>query len=195
MIDRAHTDDDQDAPAVTAPLRRRTRRSSVIVGVVSGALLTLVSAVIIAVVLYRDPLPLLTAQSLAVAEQRWRDAGPKSYRLSVEILGRQPGVVELTVRDGEVTEMTRDGRAPEQRRTWAAWTVPSQFDMLHLELEHEKNSEQGYGAPRGSQAIVKAEFDPKYGYPRRVRRQVLGANLDMEWRVTRFTPLTDQPPN
>lgn len=160
-----------------------------IVGIALGALLTLISALIISVALYRDPLPLLTAESLAAAEARWREAGPRSYQLSIEILGRRPGVVELTVRDGEVTEMTRDGRAPKQRRTWAAWTVPGQFDMLHLELEHATNAEHGYGAPAGSQAIVKAEFDRRYGYPVRVRRQVLGANLDMEWRVTRFAPL------
>lgn len=189
MIDRARKQSDStDVP----PPNKRARRSTVIVGIAVGALLTLISALIIAVGLYRDPLPLLTAESLAAAETRWQEAGPKSYQLHVEISGRQPGVVELTVRDGEVTEMTRDGRAPDQRRTWAAWTVPSQFDMLHLELNHEQNSEQGYGAPAGSQAIVKAEFDPRFGYPRRVRRQVIGANLDMEWRVTRFTPLENQ---
>lgn len=188
MIDRNRADD-EIAPEEVAPPRRRVRRSTTIVGIALGAILTLITALIVSVALYRDPLPLLTAESLAAAESRWREAGPKSYQLSVEIRGRQPGVVEMTVRDGEVTEMTRDGRAPEQRRTWSAWTVPSQFDMLHLELVHEQNSEQGFGAPPGSQAIVKAEFDPRFGYPRRVRRQVLGANLDMEWRVTRFAPL------
>lgn len=154
-----------------------------------GALITLLVAIVVSVALYRDPLPLLTAESLAAAETQWRESGPSSYRLSVTIGGRQPGQVELTVRDGEVTEMTRDGRTPDQRRTWAAWTVPSQFDMLHQELDHKRNSEQGYGAPAGSQAIVKAEFDPQFGYPRRVRRQILGANLDMEWQVTQFEEL------
>lgn len=190
MIDRNRVDEEA-ASAEVAPSRRRMRRSSVIVGIALGAVLTLVSALIISVALYRDPLPLLTADSLAAAEARWREAGPKSYQLSVEILGRQPGIVELTVRDGEVTRMTRDGRAPDQRRTWAAWTVPSQFDMLHLELEHEGDSKRFYGAPAG-QAIVKAEFHPRYGYPIRVRRQVIGANLEMEWRVTRFAPLDNR---
>jgi len=188
MIDRTRIDDVLPGAESTPP-HRRPRRSTLIVGIALGAVLTLVTALIVSVALYRDPLPLLTAESLAAAETRWREAGPKSYQLSVEILGRQPGIVEMTVRDGEVIEMTRDGRAPEQRRTWSAWTVPSQFDMLHLELAHEQDSEHGFGAPPGSQAIVKAEFDPRWGYPLRVRRQVLGANLDMEWRVTRFAPL------
>lgn len=188
MIDRTRADDVLPG-AESAPPLGRARRSTMVVGIALGAALTLVTALIVSVALYRDPLPLLTAESLAAAEARWRETGPKSYQLSVDIQGRQPGVVELTVRDGEVTEMTRDGSAPEQRRTWSAWTVPSQFDMLHLELAHEQDSEEGFGAPPGSQAIVKAEFDARFGYPLRVRRQVLGANLDMEWRVTRFAPL------
>lgn len=167
------------------------RRSTLIVGGVIGAALFLIGAVIVYAMLYRDPLPLLTVKELNRAEKRWAEQGPSSYRLSVEIFGRQPGVVELTVENGEAVAMTRDGRAPDQRRTWSAWTVPSQFDMLHLELGNQEDHEHGYGAPPGSQAVVKAEFDAKFGYPIRVRRQVMGANLDMEWRVTRFEPLND----
>ncbi len=148
--------------------------------------LCVLGTIVVSVVFYRDPLPALTDETLAAAMERWRESGPKNYALQVEILGRQPGIVTLTVRDGEPIAMTRDGRTPEQRRTWSAWTVPSQFDMLATELRGQLDPARGYGAPTGSEVVLKAEFDPQLGYPLRVRRQVLGTDLAMEWRVTRF---------
>jgi hypothetical protein len=188
MIDRAR-EEPEATEAPPAP-QRRARRSTLLVGVILGIGLTLLGVLVVYVALYRDPLPLLTAESLAAAEERWQAQGPASYQLSVDILGRQPGHVELTVEKGEPVAMTRDNRTPKERHTWAAWTVPSQFDMLHLELEHAASPQEGYGAPEGSQAIVKVDFDPRLGYPVRVRRQVLGgSSLDLEWHVTDFKSL------
>lgn len=185
MIDRAHA----ETEVTEAPPRRR-RRSTLLVGLILGSGIAVLAGIAISIALYRDPLPYLTAETLDAAEKRWQEHGPANYQLSVEILGRQPGQVELTVRNGEPVAMTRDGRAPKQQRTWAVWTIPGQFDMLQLELEHAAHAEQIYGASTGSQAVVKAEFDPQFGYPIRFRRQVMGgSSLDLEWHVTGFKTL------
>ena len=190
MIDRQRDSvADESSDDAPAPMRRRRASSRLLLGFVGGAALALVSAVIILVTIYRDPLPALTEESLAAAKARWAASDVKDYSLEVQILGRQPGVVELTVRDGEPVEMTRDGRTPSQRRTWAAWTVPNQFDMLATELQGQRDPARGYSAPAGSMVVLQTLFDPTLGYPLHVRRQVLGTNLNMEWRVTRFEQL------
>jgi hypothetical protein len=187
VIDRRRdaTPEESTIQATALPRRRRTT-ARLLVGFFGGAVVALIGGVVAMVLLYRDPLPALTEESLAAAKAHWAETGIDDYSLEVEILGRQPGVVKIKVRDGEPVEMTRDGRVPEQRRTWAAWTVPSQFDMLATELRGQQNPSQGYNAPAGSQVVLKAEFDPTLGYPLHVRRQVLGTELNVEWRVTKF---------
>ncbi len=187
MIDRRRdTTPDEPPPQKTVPVRRRRNTTRLLLGFFGGAVVALVGGVIAMVLIYRDPMPALTDETLASAKAHWAESGIDDYSLEVEILGRQPGVVKLKVLDGQPVEMTRDGRVPDQRRTWAAWTVPSQFDMLATELQGKQDPVQGYNAPAGSQVVLKAEFDPKLGYPLHVRRQVLGTELNVEWRVTKF---------
>ncbi|MDZ4783968.1 MAG: DUF6174 domain-containing protein [Planctomycetia bacterium] len=187
MIDRRRDDpDDAQGEVTQVAVRRRPRVAKLLLGAALGVMLAVIGAVVVAVAFYRDPLPALTDETLSAARARWDQAGPRSYSLEVQIFGRRPGVVQLKVRDGEPVEMTRDGRVPDQRRTWAAWTVPSQFDMLATELQGQRDPEKGYNAPAGSQVVLKADFDPRLGYPLHVRRQVLGTELNVEWRVTKF---------
>jgi hypothetical protein len=187
VIDRRR--DEPEEASVAAPqiaVRKRPRVAKLLLGAALGVMLAVIGAVVVAVVFYRDPMPALTEESLASAKAHWAEFGVDDYSLEIQILGRQPGVVKLKVHDGVPVEMTRDGRVPDQRRTWAAWTVPSQFDMLATELRGQQNPVQGYNAPAGSQVVLKAVFDLKRGIPRHVRRQVLGTELNVEWRVTKF---------
>lgn len=152
-----------------------------------------VLAVIVAVAALRsrfnDGIPELTEEAIAAAERLWESEGPESYRLRVRIEGRRPGDVECTVTNGEVTAMTRDGRTPSQRRTWDYWTVPAQFDTIRQDMESAADPRGGFGAPPGSKAILRAEFDPHFGYPKRYRRHVLGTPLDVEWEIVEFEEL------
>jgi hypothetical protein len=47
-----------------------------------------------------------------------------------------------------------------------------------------------FNSPRASEMIIRAEFDPKYGYPRQYDRVVLGTDFEIHWKVTRFEPLS-----
>lgn len=168
------------------PARYRSR--SLMLGLLAGLALWSLVCAGAAVLLGRNRLPLLTPEALEQARRLWDSTGPASYDIEVQIRGRQPGVVRLTVRNGRVTRMTRDGVVPRQRRTWSAWTVESQFDMLALELEAARRPEAGFAAPPGAQVVQRAEFDPQYGYPRRYQRHVRSTPLEVEWEVVRFTP-------
>jgi hypothetical protein len=79
--------------------------------------------------------------------------------------------------------MKRDQRVPP-RRTWEYWTIPEQFAMLQRELTGEP--QQLFGVAERSQVILHAEFDPQTGYPRRYRRQVLGADQEIHWEIVKF---------
>jgi hypothetical protein len=133
-------------------------------------------------------IPELTEPLLEAAQQRWKENGPASYDLDLEISGAQPGDVHVEVRDGEVTAMTRDGRAPEQRRTWYVWSVPGQFETIERELEMAADPEHEMQAAEGTRLRLRAEFDPQYGYPRQFHRMVFGGGPEVYWRVTNFKP-------
>lgn len=165
---------------------RRLRLSSIILGAVLGTLAAGLIAVAVVIVLLRDPTPLLTQEEFDAAESRWEQHGPKSYNLDVLIGGKRAGKVHIEVRNGDVTNMTRDGIQPRQRRTWGVWTVPGQFDMIGLELESAKDPVAGFQAPAGSQVVQRAVFDRTYGYPLRYSRDVLGTDIQVNWETINF---------
>ena len=133
--------------------------------------------------------PALTPQSLAAAKLAWRERGPADYDLDITVRGRQPGEVRISVRDGEVTSMTRDGRSPSQRRTWDYWSVDGQFGMIDQELLLARDPVKSFGAAEGTNVTLRAEFDQELGYPRRFQRSILGLDMDMEWEITRFAAI------
>ncbi len=134
-----------------------------------------------------ENLPELTADSLDVAMTTWRQKGPASYDIDLEIAGRQPGVVHVEVRDGTVTVANRDGR-PTPERTWDEWSVPGQFDTLERELELAADPQGEMSAPRGARIWLRGEFDPEFGFPRSFHRYASGGAIEMSWRTTSFTP-------
>lgn len=155
-------------------------------GAVWGSLATLVVTAAVLVFVFRARTPLLTEAALQAARQRWSRHGPDSYELDLEIHGRQPGRVHLEVANGRVIKMTRDGVTPRRKITWEAWTVPGQFDTIELELSKAADPARGFGAPAGSQLVQRAEFDPRWGYPRLYQRMIMGTALEIDWTVTRF---------
>lgn len=143
-----------------------------------------------------ERVPELTPQALAEAIRRWDDAGVRDYRLELSLAGRQPGQIAIEVRDDEVTQFTRDGVTPRQRRTWDYWKVENQLATIEEDLDSARDPERGFGAPPGSRVLQRAEFDARYGYPRRYQRFVLGTPLDVVWEITRFElldPRQDKP--
>ena len=179
------TDDTTDR---TAPRRRHSLRIFAI-GAALGTLVALLVGVTTLIVMVRDTTPDLTDEALQAAIRRWKEDGPASYNLDLAVGGARSGTVHLEVRDGQVTAFTRDGQTPERRHTWDAWTVPSQFDTIHREQDLAADPSGEMGVPKGTRLLLKAEFHPRWGYPLRYRRLVLGRGPDVSWDVTRFEPI------
>jgi hypothetical protein len=158
-----------------------------ILGVASFAAILVLGLLFALRFLFGESLPELTEDVLDAAMTRWQENGPASYDLDLKIAGRQPGVVHVEVRNGEVTVANRDGR-PTPERTWDEWSVPGQFDTLIRELEMAADPQGEMNAPRGARIWLRAEFDPKFGYPRKFHRYASGGAIEMSWRTTAFTP-------
>ena len=169
--------------------RSVVRLSSVVAGAIIGAIVAAIIAGVVLVVTLRDNTPLLTRAAYDDARRRWESNGPPSYNLDLQLTGREPGAIHVEVRSGEVTAMTRDGVAPQQRRTWEYWSVDSQFDLIEQELDKATDPAKGFDAPPGSRVVQRAVFDPRYGYPTQYHRTVMGTPLEIRWEITRFEPV------
>lgn len=182
--------DPSDAP-ITSGRRGRFSPRHLMLGVAAGLAIGALAGFAALTWSFRESAPLVTEETLAEAEARWRTHGPKSYRIDLTLGGTQSGRIEVEVRDGQVTHMTRDGRTPNQRRTWEYWSIPNQFEMIRQDLASRKSPQKAFGVTSPEQVTLRAEFDPEFGYPRLYRRSVSGGSYDVEWRNERFESLDD----
>ena len=113
--------------------------------------------------------PRLTRAAYDEANRLWDEHGPKNYNLDIEVTGNRPGKIHVEVRDGQAVHMLRDGVEPQQRRTWYYWTVPGMLDTIGQELDKVDDPEKGFGAPAGSQVILRAKFDRSSAFRRATR--------------------------
>lgn len=175
-----------NVPPIQGSVARR-RLAPLVIGIGAGCFLTLL--VLLAILFWtRERTPRLTEADLNAATSRWDQHGPSNYDLELELTGNRPGKIQLEVRHGEVTRMTRDGVQPTQKRTWDYWSVPGQFDTIAQELEMARDPAASFKTPQATQMFQWAAFDPKYGYPARYDRVVLGTDFEIHWQVTRFEP-------
>lgn len=127
----------------------------------------------------RRSLPALTAEQLAAAEVRWDTAHLQDYAIEIEVVGAQPAVYVVEVRDGEPISATRNERPLTQRRTWETWTVPGMFDTLASDVE---------SLAAGQNLVVRCQFND-VGVPQRYDRIELGTGQQVSWEVKRFEAL------
>ncbi len=174
----------------SVPAKRRLRFGPMALGASLG-LVAVLGVVLAVVMLSRDRTPRLTQEEYEAAARRWDERGPANYNLDLDLTGNRPGHIHVEVRDGQPVRMTRDGVQPKQERTWFYWTVPGQLDTIAEELEMARDPSASFDSPQATQMVIWAQFDPKYGYPQKYDRVVLGTNFEIHWRVTRFEPLAE----
>ncbi|MBI2826134.1 MAG: hypothetical protein HYX69_15755 [Planctomycetia bacterium] len=165
--------------------RKRSRAPAVALGVLLGVALTVGVIFAISIARRGETLPRVTREDLEAAARRWTENGPASYDMDIMVGGGRPGPVHIEVRVGRVTRMTRDGVVPAQSRTWEYWTVPGQLETIRQDFDSAETP-GGFGVLAVTETVFRGEFDPRYGYPRRYQRNVLGTNLDVEWTATSF---------
>ncbi len=170
--------------------RRRLTVKAVLLGVALGVVLTLVTLVTW-LWLNRDPMPALTVEALSNARQHWDEHRVADYKLDLEITGERPASVHVEVRDSQVVAYTNNGRTPDAK-TWPWWSVDGLFEQMEAELTGSA-AEDARVARGASKTVLRAQFDPYYGYPLVFRRLATAsggaASSDSRWEVTRFEPM------
>lgn len=183
-------DDLSAGERVAQTAEQRVRPRAIAIGLLLGAVTGLV--VVVFVMLFasrKNALPILTRSEFKKASLHWEKRGPKSYNLDLVLTGSQQGDIHVEVRDGEVTLMTRDGVKPAQQRTWDYWSVPGQMEIIGEDLEAAEQESKGPPTRQRPKLVLRAQFDPKLGYPTTYHRVELGNPADTRWEITRFETL------
>jgi len=128
----------------------------------------------------------LTAEALTQAENKWRTHGPESYRIVIEMSGDrvQNGRFEVTVRDGLVIELKRNGLVIPPT-AGQDYSMAGLFHMLEQEIGLAERPAT-LGAPEGYSVYLNSRFDEMTGRLIRYRRVVGGTSNSIEVNVVEF---------
>jgi hypothetical protein len=143
----------------------------------------------------RDRLPQLDVAEFMVSKQKWRDADVQDYRVVVEVTGRQAATYSVEVRGGEVRTAARNGQPLRQKRTFATWSVPGMFNTIQSDVANLEKHREGTADRQTPQVLLRAQFDPVLGYPKRYHRTELqkwSTNEEVSWTVVAFDVLKTQ---
>jgi hypothetical protein len=138
----------------------------------------------------------VTARSLAEARRLWERAGIRDYDLEWSSSGLGHGHYVVTVRGGQVTAIESILSGGKRMTVHPAeprfYGVEGLFMIIDEELAQLETSSP-FGQPKGTKAVLRFEPDPKLGYPRSYRRDVLGTPQGLAIDVVRFEPTTPAP--
>jgi hypothetical protein len=133
--------------------------------------------------------PELTRAEWERSLERWEAAAVRDYELEVSVTGRQAATYAVFVRDGEVSQATRNGQPLPQRRTWTTWTVHGMFETIARDLESVERHATGRADSSTPQLQLRAAFHPELGFPQQYLRTEMvrfGANPEVSWEVVKF---------
>lgn len=141
----------------------------------------------------------VNTRSLGKARRAWDAAGLRDYNLEWTSSGAREGEYRVFVRDGQVRAIYQtafDRREDRRRETVArpgepgSFGVEGLFQIIEEELEMAQ-SDAPFGQPKGTRVVLRFAPDPKLGYPRSFRRDVLGSSGRLAIDVIRFEPNPD----
>ena len=134
----------------------------------------------------------VTPQALAAAKKVWTDAQVRDYDLEWIASGQSSGHYFVTVRGGDVRKIEAvapDGRKfevhPAEPRFYG---VDGLFTTIADELA-QLGTARPFGQPEGVKVVMRFTADPRLGYPRSYRRDVLGTSQGLAIDVLRLVPI------
>jgi hypothetical protein len=133
----------------------------------------------------------VTPESIAAAREAWAEAGIRDYDLEWTSSGMNQAHYYVTVRGGTVRKV--ESVAPDGRRFELHPGEPRFYgvDGLFLTMADELaqlKTDRPFGQPKGTKVVMRFTRDPKLGYPRSYRRDVLGTSQTAAIDVIRLVP-------
>src|SRR5262249_3955311 len=119
----------------------------------------------------------VTPEAIAAARKTWAQAEVRDYDLEWTVTGMNTAHYFVTVRAGIVGKI--ESVAPDGRRFELHSNEPKYFgvDGLFTTIADELaqlKMDRPFGQPKGTKVVMRFTPDPKLGYPRSYRRDVLG---------------------
>lgn len=152
-------------------------------------LVSIVSLIWLVRARFGDPTPEITGEGFSSARDKWREASLENYDIEIEV--NNAGRIEtyhVRVRQGFAESAERNGAPLSNRRTFETWSVPGMFGTVDSDWQNIEKHLSHTADANTLQLTVKAEFDPKWGYPAKYRRIEWGSMREISWRVKRFDP-------
>jgi hypothetical protein len=135
----------------------------------------------------------VTPETIADARKVWARAGIRDYDLEWTAAGMNHAHYFVTVRGGvvrKIASVAPDGRRFEVHPADVRfYSVDGLFTTIADELAQLK-MERPFGQPSGTKVVMRFTPDPKLGYPRSYRRDVLGTSQGLAIDVIRLIPTT-----
>ena len=133
----------------------------------------------------------VTPEALAAARKVWAEAGIRDYDLEWSASGITSAHYYVTVRQREVRKV--ESIASDGRRIAVPTHEPRYFgvDGLFTTIADELAQlklDQPFGQPKGTKVVMRFTPDPRLGYPRSYRRDVLGTSQGLAIDVIRLIP-------
>ncbi|MDX1962234.1 MAG: DUF6174 domain-containing protein [Pirellulales bacterium] len=137
-------------------------------------------------------LPELTRAQLNQARQLWETRNPAAYTLELTVTGTQAGEYQTRVAGGKPVSVTRNGQEL-RRHTWEYWTVGGLLRVIDDELSAfappavppPHNADKDLDQPAAN-IVMRATFDPQWGFPAQYQRTDWSTGREIQWRVTKF---------
>lgn len=155
-------------------------------GSLAGVALAIIPALYLLRQATRDPTPALTPELFYAARDRWKAAAPPDYDIEVRVTGSQPATYRALVRGGEAQAAWRNGAPLTTRRTFGTWSVPGMFSTISRDIESLERHAAGKADRFTPRLMLRAEFDPRFHYPRRYRRIQQWSTVEVAWEVAEF---------
>jgi hypothetical protein len=132
----------------------------------------------------------VTARSIRDARRLWDRAGIRDYDLEWTSTGLRNSHYRVSVRNARVEsiESVYQGKAyPVRPARPEYYGIDGLFMTIEDELAQLQTATP-FGQARGTKAVLRFTPDPKLGYPRSYRRDVMGTPQVLALDVTRFAP-------
>jgi hypothetical protein len=138
----------------------------------------------------------VTRASIQEARGRWKKAAVNDYDLEWESTGLSRSHYIVKVRGGHVQKVEGvklDGTHIALKPADPSfYSVDGLFTIMADELAL-LDTATPFGQPKGTTAVLRFTTDPKFGYLRTYRRDVMGAPSALAIDVLRFTPVAPRP--
>ena len=138
----------------------------------------------------------VTSEAIREARQLWTKAGIRDYDLEWTVAGAQTNHYYVTVRGGEVRKVESilaDGRRLGLKSFDTRYFSVDGLFLTMADYVALLKKDRPSGDSKDAQVVMRFKPDPKLGYPKWFRRDVMGSTQALAVDVVKLVPTASTP--